>query len=62
MRRCEVLATQWRDIDFEKMTLNVRRSIWQQHLGPVKTEESGKMMPLDDEMIADLLRWRSETP
>ena len=62
MRRCEVLATQWRDIDFEKMTLNVRRSIWQQHLGPVKTEESEKMMPLDDEMIADLLRWRSETP
>jgi integrase len=62
MRRGEVLATQWCDIDFEEKTLNVRRSIWQQHLGPVKTEESEKMMPLDDEMIADLLRWRSESP
>ena len=62
MRRGEVLATQWCDIDFGKKTLIVRKSIWQQHLGPVKTEESEKVMPLDDEMIADLLRWRSETP
>jgi integrase len=62
MRRGEALATQWRDIDFGKRTLNIRKSIWQQHLGPVKTDESEKVMPLDDEMIADLLRWRSETP
>jgi integrase len=62
MRRGEVLATQWCDIDFGKRTLNIRKSIWHQHLGPVKTEESGKVMPLDDEMIADLLRWRSATP
>ncbi len=62
MRRGEVLATQWCDIDFGKETLNVRKSIWQQHLGPVKTEESEKVMPLDDEMIADRLRRRSETP
>src|SRR4029077_11259984 len=34
------IATQWCDIDFGKKTLNIRKSIWQQHLGPVKTEES----------------------
>ena len=62
MRRGEVLATQWGDIDFDKKTLNIRKSIWQQHVGPVKTDESEKVMPLDDEMIGDLLRWRSETP
>lgn len=62
MRRGELLATKWCDIDFEKKTLNIRKSIWQQHVGPVKTEESEKVMPLDDEMIIDLLRWRSETP
>jgi integrase len=39
-----------------------RKSIWQQHLGPVKTEESEKLMPLDEEMVADLERWRQETP
>src|ERR1700676_5558686 len=61
MRRGEVLATQWCDVDFDKKTLNIRRSIWQQHLGPVKTEESEKVMPLDDEMITDLLRCHAET-
>jgi integrase len=54
MRRGELLAIQWRDVDFQKWTLNIRKSIWQQHLGPVKTEESEKTMPLDEEMIADL--------
>ena len=62
MRRGEVLATKWCDIDFEKKTLNIRKSIWHQHVGPVKTDESEKTMPLDDEMVADLLRWRSLTP
>jgi integrase len=62
MRRGELLAIQWRDIDFQKWTLNIRKSIWQQHLGPVKMEESEKTMPLDDEIIADLLRWRAQTP
>jgi integrase len=28
----------------------------------VKTEESEKVMPLDNEIIAGLSRWRSETP
>ncbi len=62
MRRGEVLATQWCDIDFNKNTLNIRKSIWHQHVGPVKTEESEKTMPLGEEIITDLLRWRKETP
>jgi len=61
MRRGEVLALQWQEVDFQKKTLNIRKSIWQQHLGPVKTEESEKVMPLDEEMIGDLERWRRET-
>jgi integrase len=48
-------------VDFQKKTLNIRKSIWQQHLGPVKTEESEKVMPLDEEMIDDLGRWRRQT-
>jgi integrase len=62
MRRGELLALQWQDVDFQAKTLNIRKSIWQQHLGPVKTEESEKVMPLDEEMIVDLVRWRRETP
>jgi integrase len=62
LRRGEQLALQWQDIDFELRTVNVRKSIWQQHLGPVKTEESEKTMPLDEEMIGYLESWRRETP
>src|SRR5579859_1824429 len=31
MRRGELLAIQWRDIDFQQWRLNIRKSIWQQH-------------------------------
>src|SRR5438128_1276527 len=36
LRRGELLALQWEDVGFEDQTLNVRKSIWHQHLGPVK--------------------------
>jgi integrase len=62
MRVSELLALQWSDIDFQEKTVNIRRSVWHQHVGPVKTEESERIMPLDDAMIADLLQWRAETP
>jgi integrase len=62
MRRGELLALQWQDVDFGAKTVNVRKSIWQQHLGPVKTEESEKVMPLDDETLVTLQCWREETP
>lgn len=31
------------------------------HVGPVKTKASERVMPLDDEIIADLLAWRAQT-
>lgn len=33
-----------------------------QHVGGVKTEASGKPIPLDDTLIDELLLWRAETP
>jgi integrase len=62
MRVGELLAVKWRDFDWEKKTLNIYKSIWHQHVGPVKTAASEKVMPLDDEMITDLQLWRMETP
>ena len=38
------------------------RSIVQQHIGDLKTESSGKSIPLDEDLIAELLAWRKETP
>lgn len=60
MRRGELLATKWEDVDFQTRTPRISKSIWQQ-LGPVKTEESEKVMPLDEETIATLELWRQET-
>jgi len=62
MRVRELLAVKWRDFDWGKKTLNIYKSIWHQHVGPVKTAASERVMPLDDEMISDLQLWRMETP
>ena len=62
MRRGELLALQWGDLDFLAKTVDVRKSVWHQHVGPVKTEESEKVMPLDVETLATLQGWREETP
>jgi integrase len=62
LRVSELLALQWRDVDFESKVLNVEKSIWHQRVGRVKTRLSDSQMPLDDEMIEDLLRWRCVTP
>lgn len=62
MRAGELLALKWHDIDFGKKQVEIRKSIWNQRVGPTKTQESEKTMPLDDAMIADLRAWRAETP
>lgn len=61
MRVGELLGGQWRDVDFEGKAFKISRSVWHQHIGPVKTEESEKVMPLSDEMVADLKAWREFT-
>jgi integrase len=38
------------------------RSIVKQHNGDVKTEASKKQIPLDDDLVAELLAWRKEAP
>jgi integrase len=52
----------WEDIDFQEGFLTPKRSIVQQHEGNVKTEASKKPIPLDEDLIAELLAWRKETP
>jgi integrase len=62
MRRGEILALQWRDINWFDKTLSIHKAIWHQRVGPVKTECSERTMPLDDAMLRDLQRWRETTP
>jgi integrase len=51
-----------RDIDFEEKVLTPMRSIVKQHIGDVKTEAWKKQIPLGDDLVAELLAWREETP
>jgi integrase len=46
LRRGELIALRWRDIDFELMQADVTHSIWRNVEGDAKTEASLKRVPL----------------
>jgi integrase len=57
LRRSELFALKWRDVDFSNLRLDVLRSIYLRHLGDCKTEASRKPVPLDERLAADLWVW-----
>jgi len=48
LRRGELAGLKWEDFDFKNLHVSVTRSLVDQHVGPVKTEASRKLMPIDD--------------
>jgi integrase len=62
LRRRELAGLQWGDFDFKNLHVSVTRSLVDQHVGPVKTEASRKLMPIDDYVARDLLAWYDMTP
>jgi integrase len=61
LRRSELFALKWSDVDFSNMRLDVLRSIYLGHVGDCKTEASRKPVPLDDRVAADLWVWKETT-
>jgi integrase len=61
LRIGELLALQWRDIDFENFEVSVTRSISLQHVGNCKTETSRKPVPMDAELAEALWHWRGKS-
>ncbi|HLY61357.1 MAG TPA: tyrosine-type recombinase/integrase [Terriglobia bacterium] len=61
LRRGELSGVKWEDLDFEEKQLTPRRSIVKQRVGNVKTEKSKNPVPLDDDLIDELLAWRGQT-
>jgi integrase len=45
LRRSELLALKWSDVDFDELQINVRRSIYLNVVGNCKTEASRKLCP-----------------
>ncbi len=56
LRRGELIGLKWSDIDFEKLQINVTRSVVHQVVGNCKTEASQKPVPLEASVAEDLLR------
>ena len=61
LRRGELIALRWEDIDFELSQANVTHAIWNNVEGDVKTEASRKPVPIPQLVVEELKRWRSVT-
>jgi integrase len=61
LRKSELFALKWRDIDFHTQEISVMRSIVFQVVGPCKTEASQKSIPLDRYLSETLQTWREYT-
>jgi integrase len=61
LRRSELFALKWSDVDFSNLHLDVSRSIYWRHIGNCKTEASRKPVPLAERVAADLWLWKETT-
>ncbi len=62
LRVSEILGIEWRDIDFENLTLRITRKVVNGRVGRLKTEYSEEDLPLDPDFATELLRWREQCP
>jgi integrase len=58
LRRSELFALKWSDVDFSNLELNVTRSVYLRAVGNCKTEASRKPVPIDAQVAADLWLWK----
>ena len=58
LRRSELLALKWGDIEFESQQIKVQRSIYRNVVGNCKTESSKKPVPMDPILAAELCAWK----
>ncbi len=61
LRRSELFALKWKDIDFAAEHISITRSIVNQVVGTCKTEASQKPVPLHSALAHALLVWRRQT-
>lgn len=61
LRRSELFALKWKDVDFENKQIQVTRSIVNSVVGSCKTESSQKPVPAHDELLVALRRWHEQS-
>ena len=62
LRRSELFALKWRDVDFQAKQIHVTRSIVQNVIGACKTETSQKPVPAHDDLVKALRECHGHTP
>ena len=62
LRRSELFALKWKDVDFQGKQIYVTRSIVQNVIGVCKTESSQKPVPAHDDLMKALCEWHGQTP
>jgi integrase len=58
LRQSEIFGLKWGDIDFERSTMSVIRSIVYGVVGPCKNESSQKPVPMHPTLADALMQWR----
>jgi integrase len=61
LRRGELIALRWRNVDFELRQASVTHSVWRSIEGDAKTEASRRPVPLHTIVIEELKQWRKTT-
>jgi integrase len=61
LRRSELFALRWSDVDFWNLTIKINRSIFHGVLGNCKTEAARRPAPLSLNVAADLWLWKERT-
>jgi integrase len=61
LRRSELFALKWKDVDFHTKQIYVTRSIVQNVVGFCKTESSQKPVPTHDDLVKALREWHGQT-
>jgi integrase len=62
LRRSELLALMWGDVDFDDLQIRVQRSIYRNVVGNCKTEASRKPVPMDPILASELWTWKHDSP
>ncbi|MGA1984035.1 MAG: site-specific integrase [Acidobacteriaceae bacterium] len=61
LRRGELIALRWQDVDFELLQANVTHAVWHNVEGDTKTEASRKPVPRPRMVVEELKLWKSVT-
>ncbi len=61
LRRSELFALRWEDIDFDALQIKVQRSIYMNVVGRCKTETSRRPVPMDPVLASELWTWKHDS-